>query len=157
MGSIKFTETIAIHCSPEVAFDFTQDYDQRLRWDSFLKRAELIGGATKADKGVKSYCVAKNGLGMVTEYITFNRPKVTAIKMTKGSFLFKSFLGSWTFKEIQPDLTEVTFLYSFTLRFPFTMVRHKVKQHLISNVRQRLIDLKQNIEGTGSRNHNVPL
>src|SRR6056297_2255568 len=123
MESIKFTETVEINCTPEVAFDFTQDYDQRLSWDTFLKKADLIEGATKADKGVKAYCVAKNGLGMETEYITFNRPKATAIKMTKGPFMFESFLGSWTFKEIQSNLTEVTFLYSFKLRFPFSIVK----------------------------------
>lgn len=146
MESIKFTETVEINCTPEVAFDFTQDYDQRLSWDTFLKKADLIEGATKADKGVKAYCVAKNGLGMETEYITFSRPKATAIKMTKGPFMFESFLGSWTFKEIQSNLTEVTFLYSFKLRFPFSIVKKMVKRNLESNVKQRLVDLKNNIE-----------
>lgn len=146
MESIKFTEKVEINCTPEVAFDFTQDYDQRLSWDTFLKKADLIEGATKADKGVKAYCVAKNGLGMETEYITFNRPKATAIKMTKGPFMFESFLGSWTFKEVQSNLTEVTFLYSFKLRFPFSIVKKLVKRNLESNVKQRLIDLKNNIE-----------
>jgi ribosome-associated toxin RatA of RatAB toxin-antitoxin module len=151
MESIKFTETVEINCTPEVAFDFTQDYDQRLSWDTFLKKADLIEGATKADKGVKAYCVAKNGLGMETEYITFNRPKATAIKMTKGPFMFESFLGSWTFKEIQSNLTEVTFLYSFRLRFPFSIVKKIVKRNLESNVRQRLIDLKMKIEKNTTR------
>ncbi len=146
MESIKFTETVEINCTQEVAFDFTQDYDQRLSWDTFLKKADLIEGATKADKGVKAYCVAKNGLGMETEYITFNRPKATAIKMTKGPFMFESFLGSWTFKEVPSNLTEVTFLYSFKLRFPFSIVKKLVKRNLESNVKQRLIDLKNNIE-----------
>jgi ribosome-associated toxin RatA of RatAB toxin-antitoxin module len=151
MESIKFTETVEINCTPEVAFDFTQDYDQRLSWDTFLKKADLIEGATKADNGVKAYCVAKNGLGMETEYITFNRPKATAIKMTKGPFMFESFLGSWTFKEIQSNLTEVTFLYSFRLRFPFSIVKKIVKRNLESNVRQRLIDLKMKIEKNTTR------
>lgn len=76
----------------------------------FIKRADLIDGATTAEKGVKAYCVAKNGLGMETEYVTFNRPRVTAIKMTKGPYTFKSFLGSWTFKELAMNKTEVIFL-----------------------------------------------
>jgi len=62
---------------------------------------------------------------MVTEYITYNRPKVTAIKMTDGPFMFESFLGSWTFKETQANKTEVVFLYSFLLRFPFSTVEQK--------------------------------
>lgn len=114
----------------------------------FKKKADLIEGAMKAGKGVKAYCVAKNGLGMVTEYITYNRPKTTAIKMTEGPFMFSSFLGSWTFKKLKNNLTEVTFLYSFQLRFPFSLFKNLVKKNLESNVKQRLIDLKMKIEKT---------
>jgi len=146
MDAIKFTESILIDEKPEQVFDFTQDYNKRLQWDTFLKRADLIEGATTADKGVKAYCVAKNGIGMVTEYVTYNRPKVTAIKMTEGPYLFKSFLGSWTFKEISEGKTEVIFLYSFTLRFPFNVLTLFIKKNLQANVKQRLIDLKKNIE-----------
>jgi len=146
MSTTKFAETILINKNSELVFDFTQDYNKRLKWDTFLKKADLIDGATKADKGVKAYCVAKNGLGMKTEYVTYNRPKVTAIKMIDNSFLFKSFLGSWTFKEIPNDKTEVVFLYSFSLRFPFNLEINFIKKILQKNVRQRLIDLKLNIE-----------
>ena len=146
MERIKFTASIIINCTPEMAFDLTQDYNKRLYWDTFLKKADLIEGATTADKGVKAYCVAKNGLGMVTEYLTFNRPKATAIKMTEGPFMFKTFFGSWTFKEIEPRLTEVTFLYSFKLRFPFSTLNKLIEKNLKSNVKQRLSDLKVCIE-----------
>jgi len=146
MEAIKFTERIVINENAQLIFDYTQDYNNRLVWDTFLKRAELIGGATKADKGVKAYCVAHNGLGMETEYVTFSRPKVTAIKMTKGPYLFKSFFGSWTFKELDSDKTEVIFLYSFDLRFPFNLLTFFIKINLQKNVRRRLVDLKNCIE-----------
>ena len=146
MDNIKFTETIIIEAKSEHVFDFTQDYSNRLKWDTFLKKADLIDGATKAHKGVKAYCVAKNGIGMVTEYVTFNRPKVTAIKMTKGPFMFKSFLASWTFKKLSSDKTEVVFLYSFLLRFPFSIATNFIKKNLQTNVKQRLIELKNSIE-----------
>ena len=151
MAATKFTETIIIDDSSEKVFDFTQDYKKRLRWDTFLKKADLIDGATKADKGVKAYCVAQNGLGMVTEYVTFNRPRVTAVKMTKGPFMFKSFLGSWTFKQLGVNKTEVIFLYSFSLRFPFSLATTFIKHSLQNNVRQRLIDLKTNIENESTK------
>ncbi|RYY20478.1 MAG: SRPBCC family protein [Cytophagaceae bacterium] len=109
-------------------------------------KAVLVSGATAAALGVKAYCVAKNGLGMETEYVSFHRPKVTAVKMTKGPFLFSSFLGSWNFKEVTQGVTEVTFLYSFGLRFPFNLVAALVKRNLRSNVRQRLVDLKSCLE-----------
>jgi ribosome-associated toxin RatA of RatAB toxin-antitoxin module len=146
MGALKFTESIIIDAQANCVFDYTQDYSNRLKWDTFLKRAYLMDGAITADKGVKAYCVAKNGIGMVTEYVTFNRPKVTAIKMTKGPFMFQSFLGSWTFKEISKDKTEVIFLYSFSLRFPFSLLSVFIKSNLQRNVIQRLLDLKNSIE-----------
>lgn len=146
MKATKFTESILILEKPEQVFDYTQNYSKRLSWDTFLKKADLIEGATKASKGVKAYCVAKNGMGMVTEYVTYNRPKVTAIKMTKGPFIFKSFLGSWTFNEVSNNKTEVVFLYSFSLRFPFSLFTKFTTNNLQTNVRQRLIDLKKNIE-----------
>ena len=146
MKYIKFSEKIIISNTREIIFDYTQDYQQRLNWDSFLKKAVIINGASAADAGVRAWCVAKNGLGMETKYVSFQRPKVTAVKMTKGPFLFKAFHGSWTFSEINPQETEVIFLYSFTLRFPFSMFSYIIKQNLQSNVRQRLRDLKTCIE-----------
>lgn len=146
MKGTKFTESIVINRSDEVVFDYTQNYRTRLKWDTFLKRADLMDGATEAGKGVKAYCVAKNGLGMVTEYITFTRPKATAIQMTEGPYLFKTFLGSWTFRAVDEQSTEVIFLYSFTLRFPFNLASWLVKRVLQNNVKQRLNDLKRNIE-----------
>jgi Polyketide cyclase / dehydrase and lipid transport len=103
MKGIKFTEKILIKANQAVVFDYTQDYNNRLIWDTFLKKAVLVNGATKAGVGVKAYCVARNGLGMETEYVSFKRPKATAVKMTKGPWLFTSFLGSWTFKDVSSN------------------------------------------------------
>ena len=146
MEAIKFTEKIIIGKGPIYVFDYTQDYANRLTWDTFLKKAELINGAVEPNVGVKAYCVAQNGLGMETEYITYHRPKVTAIKMTRGPIVFKSFLGSWTFKEINADETEVSFLYSFQLTFPFSFFSNVIKRNLQKNVKKRLVDLKTCIE-----------
>jgi ribosome-associated toxin RatA of RatAB toxin-antitoxin module len=146
MDSIKFTETIIINKSAEMVFDYTQNYSKRLKWDTFLKKAELIEGATSAGKQVKAYCVAKNGFGMETEYVSFNRPKVAAIKMTKGPYIFKTFLGSWRFTEIENQKTVVIFLYTFSLSFPFSLISKFIKNNLQTNVKQRLIDLKTSLE-----------
>ncbi len=139
---MKFSESIAISGSAESLFDYTQDYNNRLKWDTFLTEAHLLNNAVRADKGVKAWCVAKNGLGMETEYVSFIRPKVTAIKMTKGPYMFKEFAASWTFKEEPNGMTKVTFLYSFSLRLPFNLSGILVKWILQRNVRQRLIDLR---------------
>jgi len=47
MGNIKFTEKIEINCTPEFAFNYSQDYNKRLIWDTFLKKADLINGAER--------------------------------------------------------------------------------------------------------------
>ena len=82
---------------------------------------------------------------MVVEYVSFNRPGVTAIKMIKVPVIFKSFAGSWAFKILGTGLTEVQFLYSFDFRFPFALIGSLLKKNLQKNVRQRLRDLKANI------------
>ena len=76
MKAIKFSEKIAINGSAKAIFDYTQDYKNRLIWDTFLKKADLVNGATEAGKGVKAWCAAHNGLGMETEYVIFTPPKV---------------------------------------------------------------------------------
>ena len=144
--ALKIEESIIIGRQASSVFDYTQDYSRRLDWDTFLTRAELMDGAVLAGKGIKAYCVARNGLGMVTEYVSFHRPEVTAIKMTRGPFLFRSFAGSWRFKQTDENRTEVIFTYSFTLRFPFSLIGSLVKKNLAANVRQRLSDLKNKLE-----------
>ncbi|MBN8697958.1 MAG: SRPBCC family protein [Bacteroidetes bacterium] len=152
MARTKFSEKIIINSSREAAFDYTQDYGNRLKWDTFLKKAELIDGATEAGIGVKANCVAKNGLGMITEYVSFNRPEGTAVKMTKGPFIFKSFAGSWKFAQLESEVTEVTFIYSFELRWPFGIFQRKVNSKLQTEVKQRLLDLKNYIEAKLPKN-----
>jgi len=146
MNSIKFSETIEIIAKSDSVFDYTQDYNNRLKWDTFLREAYLLDNATHADKGVKAWCVSRNGLGMETQYVSFNRPKVAAVKMTKGPYMFKEFAASWTFKEETARTTKVIFLYSFSLRFPFSLAGYFVKRILQRNVKQRLVDLKNEID-----------
>ncbi len=146
MGAIKFSEKIVIQRNQSDVFDFTQDYSNRLIWDTFLKKAELLNDTAEAGLGEKAYCVARNGMGMETEYVAYKRPKVTAIKMTQGPFLFKSFLGSWTFHKRAEKETEVVFLYAFKLRFPFSIGSFLMKRILQKEVQGRLIDLKTYLE-----------
>ena len=61
MNTTKFSESIEISASSELVFDYTQDYKNRLTWDTFLTEAYLLDNATQAGKGVKAWCVAKNG------------------------------------------------------------------------------------------------
>jgi hypothetical protein len=148
MSSTKFSESVSIEAAPALIFDYTQDYHNRLEWDTFLMEARLLGHAAQAGKGVKAWCVAKNGIGMETEYVSFNRPSVAAIKMTKGPCMFRNFVASWTFRQINDETTSVTFLYSFSLRFPFNLFAFFIKRILQRNVKKRLANLKARITTT---------
>ena len=142
----KFTESIRIARSQQAVFDYTQDYGQRLKWDTFLREAVLLDGAEAAGLGVKSWCVSKHGIGMETEYVSFNAPRVAAIKLTRPAGLFSAFAGSWRFAALEPNLTEATFTYSFALRQPLRLFSGFARYVLQRNVRGRLRDLKQMLE-----------
>ncbi len=143
---MKITASIHIAAPQLEVFEFTLDYKNRLSWDTFLKVARLEG-ADQPGKGVKAWCVSKQGIGMETEYVTYDPPKVTAVKMTRGPFYFKYFAGSWNFVAIGPTLTEVIFVYSYTLIFPLRVFTPLLTRILSKDVRQRLLDLKRCVEG----------
>jgi ribosome-associated toxin RatA of RatAB toxin-antitoxin module len=106
-----FRQSVEIAAEPQNLFDLTQDYSRRLDWDPFLKEARLVGEAEQAGLGVRVWCVARNGLGMETEYVSYNPPGACAIAMTRGPWLLRSFSGSWRFDRIGPARTRVRFTY----------------------------------------------
>lgn len=108
--------TIDIHAAPEVVFDLIHDYSRRLDWDPFLREARLLNDAPAADLGVSSRCVARRavgGCGMDTVYVSFARPTVAAVKMTRGPFLFHSFAATIRQEPIDDNTTRVTYRYNF--------------------------------------------
>ena len=113
---MTFDQFILIDTLPEDLFALTQDYSRRLEWDPFLKSATLLGGASQAAPGVRAWCVSRAGLGMETEYVSFNPPRTCAVKMTRGPRLIGSFAGSWRFEEVSPGKTRVGFAYHLKAR-----------------------------------------
>lgn len=113
------TAYIDIHASPEAVFDLIHDYDRRLEWDPFLREARLLHGATRAGKGVESRCVARRlagGMAMETVYISFDRPSVAAVKMTRGPRFLRSFAASLRQEPCDARTTRVTYRYHFQSR-----------------------------------------
>ena len=113
---MMFEQSIVIAASPGELFALTQDYGRRLEWDPFLKSAQLLGGAREAGAGVRARCIARSGLGMETEYVSFNPPRACAVKMTRGPRWIGSFAGSWRFEEVSPGRTRVSFRYHLRAR-----------------------------------------
>jgi ribosome-associated toxin RatA of RatAB toxin-antitoxin module len=115
--SKTFESCMEVAASAKLLFQFTQDYERRLDWDPFLCEASLLHGATQAGLGVRAWCVSKSPkLGMETEYVSFQPPKVCAVKMTKGPSVFQSFAGSWRFEPQPNGNTLIHFRYSLTTR-----------------------------------------
>ena len=113
---MRFEHAAIIDAAPERVFWLTQDYAKRLTWDPFLRKAELVGGATAPGVGVRAWCVAYLGMGMETEYVSFNPPRVAAVKMTRGPGLLKTFGGTWEFEPADESKTRVTFRYFLDVR-----------------------------------------
>lgn len=97
-------------------FDLSQSYALRLQWDPFVRAQRLVGGATRAAKGVRTETISRHRLRMVTEYLTFRRPTLVGMKMLEGPAIFRTFSGSWRFDDVDPGRTVVAFRYNFTCR-----------------------------------------
>lgn len=88
-----FEQAITVNVARDPLFWLMQDYRRRLEWDEFLSSAQLLDGATRADVGVRAWCVDTKGRGMETEYVAFRPPERVAVKMTRGPWMFSSFAG----------------------------------------------------------------
>jgi hypothetical protein len=105
----------------------------RLKWDTFFKRADLSDGASTADKGVKRIALQKQLIGMVTQEYVFNRPRSNFFsRPNKGPLMFKSFF--WVhghLKEFSQTETRQTSKF-FYIRF-FSMVFNTLLTKFIKN------------------------
>ena len=109
-------ESIEIQADEAFIFNLTQNYDVRLEWDPYLLEAYLINGATEVNEGVSSYCKNTNGSVMISKYISFNPPKVAAVRMTQGPYILKKFSGAWNVKNIDSSSSQLLFTYNFELK-----------------------------------------
>src|SRR5260221_8047523 len=91
---MRFRQSVEIAADPTDLFELTQNYARRLDWDPFLKEARLVDGADRAGLGVRAWCVAHNGHGMETAYVSFHPPRACAVEMTAGPWFFPTFAGS---------------------------------------------------------------
>lgn len=146
--------SIDIQASPEAVFDLIHDYGRRLEWDTFLREARLLEGARRPGVGVKTRCTARNGfagLAMESVYVTFDRPRVAAVKMTKGPAILQDFAASLRQAEVGPGVTRVTYRFNFSTRPPWLRaVLDRVAAALfLREIRRRLEALKRRLEAGG--------
>lgn len=91
---ITIKESIFIAQSPEVVYDFTQDYSKRPLWDSLVKKATVTETKPRVVK-----MVAKDGSTMTVRYKQEDRPHKTSLAMTDVvSPMMDSGGGSWQYE-----------------------------------------------------------
>ena len=110
--------TVEIQAPAAALFALSQDYEERLRWDPFLREMRFLDGATVAAVGTRVWVRARNGLTMEVRTTTLEPPARVAVTMVKGPWIFRSFAGAWSFKASSPGSTRVSFRYHFTSRLP---------------------------------------
>jgi ribosome-associated toxin RatA of RatAB toxin-antitoxin module len=134
----------------DALFDLAQDYALRLRWDPSLREMKFLGGAAEAAVGVRVWVRAKNGLSMEVVYLTLDRPRSVAMKMTSGPRMFERFAGSWRFEPVAGGGTRVTFRYGFETRVPLLrpLLDRVVMRIFMRDIERRLQGLKHAAENT---------
>jgi ribosome-associated toxin RatA of RatAB toxin-antitoxin module len=148
---MKFEHIAVVQGSPVAVFALTQDYSRRLSWDPFLRQAELVGGATAPAVGVRAWCVARSGLGMETEYVSFVPPRIAAVKMTRGPWILESFGGAWEFTPSGSHATQVAFRYQFRTRPRWLawLLEPVARRWFSWETRKRVVALQAALESLG--------
>src|ERR1051326_4470898 len=103
----------------EVVFDVLHDYSRRLEWDTLLRAAYLDDGFTVAGKGVTSVCVGRRvlgGLALKTVYVSFERPRLAAVKMVNSPAFFLSWAASIQHIVISERESRITYKFHFTAK-----------------------------------------
>ena len=145
------TVSIEVNAPCEVVFDLIHDYDRRLQWDTMLSEARLLGGATAAGKNVRTRCVGtwrSAFIPMETEYISFKRGKVAAVRLTNRPLLFDQFAASIRHQRLNIDRSRVIYRYWFRAR-PRVLrpaIEPLVDRVMSRQVAERLDSLRRHLE-----------
>lgn len=100
-------------------FDLLHDYARRLEWDTLLDAAYLADGHQAAGQGVTSVCVGRWSLGRIalkTVYVTFDRPRVAAVRMVNAPPLFESWAASIRHRDLPNGESRITYTFRFTTK-----------------------------------------
>lgn len=103
----------------EAVFDLVHDYARRLEWDTLLSAAYLLDGATEAGRGVTSICVGRWYLGYIalqTVYVSFERPRVTAVKMCNTPPFFDTWAASMHHRDNGDGTSQMNYQFHFTVK-----------------------------------------
>lgn len=130
--------SITLNANSTTVFDLIHNYDKRLEWDTMLSEARLLGGASTAGLSVRSLCVGnwKTGwMPMETEYVSFQRGTVAAVKLTNAPPFFQSFSATIRHKDTACG-SHLTYIYHFRAKHKWLermmdwMLKREVRKRL---------------------------
>ena len=117
MPTAEIKETIC--ASADAVFALVHDYRRRLEWDTLLQEAYIEPEFSEAKRGAISVCRGKlilGGFAVRTEYVTFEKGKVAAVKMLNQPPFFASFAASIRHRKIDDANSEIIYKVNFTAK-----------------------------------------
>jgi hypothetical protein len=108
-----------IPASSAAVFELLHDYGRRLEWDTLLQAAYLHDGSEHAEKGAVSTCVGRSALGsmaLTTEYVSYDPPRLAAVKMVRGPWLFASWAASIRHEDLPGEQSRIRYTWQFQVR-----------------------------------------
>jgi hypothetical protein len=100
-------------------FQLLHDYDRRLEWDTLLREARLCENWTTAQLHAQSVCTGRwylGGITLLTEYVSFDAPNVSAVRMLNRPPLFDTFAATIRHRDLGNGSSTVEYKYNFRAR-----------------------------------------
>mgnify|MGYP001164217393 CR=1 FL=1 len=145
------TEEIVINRDIDWLFNYTQNFNERKKWDKQTLEIDFFDDSTELKKGAKVYTKSIEGILMKTEYLTFQSPDEISIKMLNKSAIFKNFLGKWNYFSTDNGGTKLKITYQFRLRFPYSLITNKVSKRIRTNMSKKLYFLEDYLNETENK------
>jgi hypothetical protein len=113
----NISETIS--APSEDVFSLLHDYNRRLEWDTLLRDARLCENWSQAQLHARSVCTGRwylGGFSLETEYITFNPPRIAAVKLINRPPFFKTFAATIRHRNLENGQSSIEYIFNFTAR-----------------------------------------
>ncbi|MCY7348459.1 MAG: SRPBCC family protein [Pyrinomonadaceae bacterium] len=117
MPTVEIKELIP--ASAESVFALVHDYQRRLEWDTLLSEAYLETEFSEAKRGAISFCRGKimlGGFALRTQYVSFEKGKVAAVKLLNQPPFFETFAASIRHRAIDANHSEIIYKVNFTAK-----------------------------------------
>ncbi len=140
-----------IPASAEEVFDLLHDYQKRLEWDTLLSEAYLEPEFKEAKLGAITVCRGRlilGGFPLRTEYISFQRGKIAAVKLLNRPPLFETFAASISHSNLPNSSSELVYTFNFTAKPMFLQfILHPIMSRIfVWETKKRLKSLKRYFE-----------